>query len=117
MSRVHRQILLIAAVLIILAGSIWTISLPKTSHTQSDRSPTTSEANKQTTQKNPCWYRLQGGIEKTGEAGLAYDKWIKLQTYGYPEDIPLSEAVRIFNEESLCGRTDPKRPPITEGEV
>ena len=39
------------------------------------------------------------------------------ETHGYPKDIPLKEAIKIFNEEVFCSGPDPKRPPLTEEEV
>jgi hypothetical protein len=36
--------------------------------------------------------------------------------YGYPNDIPLSEAIRIFNEEKQCSGLLAPYPPLTEDE-
>jgi hypothetical protein len=36
---------------------------------------------------------------------------------GYPTDMPLSEAIRVFNEEKQCNPTLAAYPPLTEDEV
>jgi hypothetical protein len=118
MSGFHKRISLVVAIVIIMACLTWGISLTKNRYSRPDRSSSTSEANKQqATQNNPCWFNLPEGIEKTREGQLAYEKRMRRETFGYPEDIALSEAVRIFNEEAFCGGADPKRLPLTEEEV
>jgi hypothetical protein len=119
MSKCPKQLSLAATIVIILACLTWGLSSTKTDLSQSGGgSSTASKTNKQTIiQKNPCWFRLPEGIEKTREGRLAYERYMSRQTFGYPEDISLSEAVRIFNEEAFCSGPDPKRPPLTEDEV
>lgn len=67
---------------------------------------------------NPCWFRSRAGLES------ASDDMIKklrerqiVETYGYATDTPLSEAVKIFNEELQCSPLYREYPPLTEDEV
>lgn len=67
---------------------------------------------------DPCWFRSREGLES------ASDDMIKklrerqdIEVYGYTTDIPLSDAVKIFNEELQCSPLYREYPPLTEDEI
>ena len=39
------------------------------------------------------------------------------EIHGYPQNIPISEAIRIFNDESKCDTLGKEMPPLTEDEL
>lgn len=65
---------------------------------------------------DPCWYQTREGIEAHAESGKL-TKMRDRQMYGYETEIPLSEAVRIFNEELACDPMFKMYPPLTEDEI
>lgn len=69
------------------------------------------------TLKNPCWFRVPEGIEKTKEGSRAYKEYSNRQRYGYPEDIPIDKAVKIFNDEAFCAGPDKERPFLSKDEL
>jgi hypothetical protein len=42
---------------------------------------------------------------------------MKLKTYGYPHELPLTEAIEIFNKENQCEPMFASYPPLTESEL
>jgi hypothetical protein len=64
--------------------------------------------------KDPCWFLLKEGGDWTYEM---YWKRQQREMQGYPSDIPLAEAIRIFNEEKQCNPTLAPYPLLTENEV
>jgi hypothetical protein len=73
-----------------------------------------SEQEKGEPMKDPCWFMTL----KT--ESITYDM-IKerknREMYGYPKEISLGEAIRIFNEEKQCNRLLAPYPPLTEDEL
>lgn len=64
---------------------------------------------------DPCWFMaLKEGGAWTPEM---LDERDKREMYGYPKEIPLGEAVRIFNEEKQCSGLFAPYPPLTEDEL
>jgi hypothetical protein len=64
--------------------------------------------------RNPCWF-----IDLKDKS-IPYEVIMKRQDRkmrGYSEDIPLSEAIRIFNEEKQCVDALASYPPLTEDEL
>jgi len=70
-----------------------------------------------TTIKNPCWFRVPEGIEKTKEGARAYKEYSNRQRYGYPIDTPVDKAVKIFNDEAFCGGPDKNRSYLSVDEL
>jgi len=65
--------------------------------------------------KDPCWFMtLKEGGEWTSEM---YSKRQEREMRGYPADLPLAEAIRVFNEEKQCNPTLAPYPPLTEDEL
>jgi hypothetical protein len=65
-------------------------------------------------QRDPCWF-----IDLKDKS-VPYDVISKREARemrGYPEDIPLSEAIKIFNEEKQCVSDWASYPPLTEDEL
>ena len=64
--------------------------------------------------KDPCWFMT------LKDKSIPY-VWIKQRQdrdmYGYATEIPLSEAIRIFNEEKQCVTLLAPYPPLTEDEL
>jgi hypothetical protein len=109
-SSITEFVLLVA---FICAASLMALSLAQPTK---DRSPKAESQRKSMPSKNPCWF-LEPDKIKSKEDKVAYKKYRDRQMYGYPEDISLKEAIRIFNKETYCSGPDPKRPPLTEDEV
>jgi hypothetical protein len=64
--------------------------------------------------KDPCWFMtLKGGSTPYEEIKRRQDR----EMYGYPTEIPLGEAVKIFNEEKQCSGLLAPYPPLTEDEL
>lgn len=64
--------------------------------------------------KDPCWF--MNLTDKT----IPYEVIAKRQDremHGYPTEIPLGEAIRIFDEETRCNPTLAPYPPLTEDEL
>lgn len=67
---------------------------------------------------NPCWFRTPGALQSASlEMVRKREERNLLQTFGYPADTPLSEAVKIFNEEMECSPLERDYPRLTEDEV
>ena len=64
--------------------------------------------------KDPCWFMALKNGSFTSEM---LEKRTNRETYGYPTEIPLSEAIRIFNEETQCKALYKDYPPLTEDEL
>lgn len=72
---------------------------------------------------DPCWFRTRAGMESADE-GIPGRSWEILekirdrQLFGFKEETPISEAVRIFNlEEIQCRPYFKEYPPLTEDEL
>ncbi len=64
--------------------------------------------------KDPCWFM------SLKDETISYEMIEKRQNremYGYPTEIPISEAIRIFNEETRCKAPYKSYPPLTEDEL
>ncbi len=64
--------------------------------------------------KDPCWFM------SLKDKSMPFDMIEKRQNremYGYPTEIPLREAIRIFNEETQCKAPYKGYPPLTEDEL
>jgi len=64
--------------------------------------------------KDPCWFMSLKNGSFTSEM---LEKRNNRELYGYPTEIPLSEAIRIFNEETQCKALYKDYPPLTEDEL
>lgn len=100
--------LLIFGLVISLLGLIY-------AQTQSGKSP--ASKGQSVTLKNPCWFRVPEGIEKTKEGARAYEEYSNRQRYGYPEDTPVDKAIKIFNDEAFCGGPDKNRSYLSMDEL
>jgi len=64
--------------------------------------------------KDPCWFVT------LNDKSIPYEVISKREDqkmHGYPEKIPLNEAIRIFNEEKQCISALAPYPPLTEDEL
>jgi hypothetical protein len=64
--------------------------------------------------KDPCWFKT------LKDKSIPYEEIKKrqdMETHGYPTEIPLGEAIRIFNEEKQCSELYAQYPPLTEDEM
>ena len=64
--------------------------------------------------KDPCWFM------SLKDETIPYEMIEQRQnreTYGYPTEMPISEAIRIFNEETRCKAPYKSYPPLTEDEL
>lgn len=77
-------------------------------------SQTMSDEQQRSSQKDPCWFMTLNGPTWTEEI---YVKRQERETRGYPADLPLAEAIRVFNEEKQCNPTLAPYPPLTEDEL
>lgn len=67
---------------------------------------------------NRCWFRSREGIDSASQKMIKQRREREeILVFGYSTDIPLSEAVKIFNEEMQCVSTYQSYPPLTEDEV
>ena len=64
--------------------------------------------------KDPCWFMALKNGSFTSEM---LEKRNNREMYGYPTEIPLTEAIRIFNEETQCKALYKDYPPLTEEEL
>ncbi len=64
--------------------------------------------------KDPCWFM---SLKDETISSDVIQKRQDRETFGYPSETPLSEAVRIFNEETQCKALYAGYPPLTEDEV
>ena len=64
--------------------------------------------------KDPCWFMSLKNGSFTSEM---LEKRNNREMYGYPTEIPLSEAIRIFNEETQCKALYKDYPHLTEDEL
>lgn len=74
---------------------------------------TTEEKTLELKDSGKCWFH-------SSEQSEATDYWTirerqNRETYGYPEDLPISDALRIFNEEQRCSPNF--GPDLTEDEI
>ncbi len=63
---------------------------------------------------DPCWFMSLK--DPTIPSGLIEKRQAR-EMYGYPSETPLSEAIRIFNEETKCKALYAAYPPLTEDEL
>lgn len=71
-----------------------------------------------TTPNDPCWFRTREGLESASdEMKKRRQESNEMKNFGYPNDTPLDEALRIFNEEMKCSPLERDYPPLTEDEV
>ena len=70
--------------------------------------------NQSSVSRDPCWFM------KLNNKSFSYDE-LKIrddrEMYGYPRDVPLSEAIKIFNEEKQCQPLIADYPILTEEEL
>ena len=66
------------------------------------------------TPKDPCWFM---SLKDESIPSEMIEKRQNRETYGYPTEIPLAEAIRIFNEETQCKAAYKGYPPLTEEEL
>lgn len=56
-------------------------------------------------------------IDNSDELNAAYKIHMAREIYGYPRDIPVAEALNIFNAELQCWRLWAIQPPVTANEI
>lgn len=64
--------------------------------------------------KDPCW------STSLKDKSLPFEEIKKrqdMEIYGYPAEIPLGEAIRMFNEQKQCSTLFAHYPPLTEDEL
>jgi hypothetical protein len=64
--------------------------------------------------KDPCWFM---SLKDQSIPFEMIEKRQNREMYGYPAEIPISEAIRIFNEETQCKAPFKDYPPLTEDEL
>ncbi len=64
--------------------------------------------------KDPCWFM---SLKDESIPFEMIEKRQNREMHGYPTEIPLAEAVRIFNEETQCKAPFKGYPPLTESEL
>jgi hypothetical protein len=64
--------------------------------------------------RDPCWFMT---LEDKSIPYEVISKREDREMYGYPTEIPLSEAIKVFNEEKQCVSTLAPYPPLTEDEL
>lgn len=81
---------------------------------------TTAEQRSESTSaiKNACIFQQSiEAIDSSAELTAAFKVYMARETYGYPHDMPLADALSLFNAELRCNPTWAKLPPLTENEV
>jgi hypothetical protein len=73
-------------------------------------------AMKQNPTNKPCANKAMKNPE-TQEEWAAYDVKMQRETYGHPQDMPLEEAIKIFNQEAGCNEIGRTQPPLTMDEI
>lgn len=64
--------------------------------------------------KDPCWFM---SLKDESISSDMIEKRQNREMYGYPTEIPISEAIRIFNEETQCKEPFKDYAPLTEDEL
>lgn len=114
--RISKSLMLL--VIMLTATFVWLIwenkatlynkaSLTKAASMQSE------EQNKKT--DDPCRFRNSEGLNS--EDYEIFKKGRDRETFGYPADTPLSEAIKFFNQELQCSPLHREYLPLTEEEV
>ena len=88
------------------------MGVPVTSRREDSRNMNDQEKGK--TPKDPCWFMTLD--DKT----IPYEvirRREQREMQGYPAEVPLAEAIRVFNEEKQCSPLLAPYPPLTEAEV
>ena len=63
----------------------------------------------------PCWFLSPGDFDTVPYHIVRQRQ--QMEDYGYPEDMPLSDAIKIFNEKQQCSSPYKSFPPLTEEEL
>jgi hypothetical protein len=85
-----------------------------TAQLSGSNSPDSNVRQQQDKVKDPCWFMSLKDKTIPYEVILRREE---RELRGYPMDIPLSEAISVFNEEKQCNATLAQYPPLTENEV
>lgn len=64
--------------------------------------------------KDPCWFMT---LKDESITYSMIEERDNRKAYGYPAEIPLSEAIKIFNEEKQCSGLLAPYSPLTEDEL
>lgn len=94
----------LVSVFVLVVFSIWPIMA---------RSASVVHEREQET-KDPCWFMA---LKDGSFTSAMLEERNNRELYGYPTEIPLSEAIRIFNEETQCKALYKEYPPLTEDEL
>ncbi|MBX7220402.1 MAG: hypothetical protein K1Y36_10695 [Blastocatellia bacterium] len=93
----------------------WVVADPPSSNSiVSQEKLQTKEPQKDKSRRDPCWFNDPRNKNITFEE---IEKRNDLEMHGYPKEIPLGEAIRIFNEEKQCSASLAPYPLLTEDEV
>jgi hypothetical protein len=66
--------------------------------------------------REPCWFMNSDGFNTTASSVVKERQ--DRETFGYPSDISLTEALAIFNQEQKCiSKNDNSMPDMTEDEL
>lgn len=83
---------------------------------RADGSKTTQQPAQSTT--DPCVFKMSPeAIDASPQLSAAFKVRSERELHGYPQDIPIAEALKIFNAEMRCYSFWASLPPLTEEEV
>jgi len=97
-----------------LIAMVIRVDIGMSGRTRREGSKDMDEQEKSKTTKDPCWFLIRDGGNWTYEM---YRQRQQREMQGYPTDVPLAEAIRVFNEEKQCNPTLAPYPPLTEEEL
>jgi hypothetical protein len=110
-NRLH--LLLAAVILVVFSWFVWS-QTSIAGKLMSLNSSTGKEEVQDNKPKDPCWFMSLK--DETISSDLIEARTAR-EDRGYPAETPLSEAVRIFNEETKCKPAYATYPPLTEDEL
>ena len=100
--------------LAILCAVVVVVGVGGCSGTTSEEVERSMSTVEQATPKDPCWFMTLR--DKSIPYSVIKEREDR-ELHGYPKDIRLSEAIRVFNEEKQCNGLLAPFPPLTEDEV
>lgn len=111
----RRLSIALAAIVLIAVGTVVSIYTGKVVLSQSARQP--GQKSDLTRAKNCIFQQSPEVIDSSDELTAAFKIHMARETYGYPRDIPVAEALSIINAELQCYSAWAALPPVTEKEL
>jgi hypothetical protein len=111
-----RLAIVVLTLLVTSAAWMFRARLGKPGNAKSQNTVKKKEAVQRQSPRDPCWFKSLN-LEDESITYLDIKERDDRELHGYPKEIPLSEAIRIFNEEKDCYDWMAPYPPLTEDEL